>query len=82
MVTLKVSDENIYMKCLDPSTDKLVFTTDEYEAEDWHDEWRAGTRINFLKTHIGLGNIKASEQDKDYVNRLIPVYVDVDRCDE
>ena len=77
MVALKVLDENIYMKRLDPGTDKLVFTTDENEAEDWHDDWRAGTRIKFLKTHIELGNIKASEQDKDYVNRLIPAYIDI-----
>ena len=51
MVVLRVCDKDLYVKGIDDKTDKVVFTTEKTEAEDWHDEWRAGTRIQFLKTH-------------------------------
>lgn len=74
MVILKVRNENLYVKGIDDKTDKLVFTETPSEAEDWNDEWRARTRIQFLKTHVSLGNINLDEEHKDYLERLFPVY--------
>ena len=62
------------MKGIDDKTDKLVFTENPSEAEDWNDNWIAGTRIQFLKTHVALGNINLDEEHKDYLERLFPVY--------
>ena len=75
MVVLRVCDKDLYVKGIDDKTDKVVFTTEKTEAEDWHDEWRAGTRIQFLKTHVKLGNISMKEGEEEYLELLTPYYV-------
>jgi hypothetical protein len=75
MVVLRVCDKDLYVKGIDDKTDKVVFTTEKTEAEDWHDEWRAGTRIQFLKAHVKLGNISMKEGEEEYLEQLAPCYV-------
>ena len=81
MVVLKVANSDKYLKCLNEDTDTIEFTTNEDEAQKWLDEWRANTRIGFLKKHINLGNIKATQEDEDLVNRLIPAYYPEFSCE-
>jgi hypothetical protein len=76
MVALKVNEKELYVKGIDDKTDKLVFTENPQEAEDWYDDWRAGTRIQFLKTHVSLGNINLDKEHEGYLEKLIPYYVD------
>ena len=75
MVTLKVNDESLYVKGIDDKTDEVVFTDAPQEAEDWYDDWRANTRIQFLKTHVSLGNIHMPAGKEKYLEKLIPYYV-------
>lgn len=76
MVALKVADKELFVKCIDDDTDKVVFTDNRNEAENWFDDWRAGTRIQFLKAHVGLGNIHMEEGQEEYLDALIPYYID------
>jgi hypothetical protein len=76
MVALKVNEKELYVKGIDDKTDKLVFTENPQEAEDWYDDWRAGTRIQFLKTHVSLGNITLDKEHEGCLEKLIPYYVD------
>jgi hypothetical protein len=76
MVVLKVNDKDLYVKGIDDKTDKIVFTDNPKEGEDWYDDWRAGTRIQFLKTHVSLGNIHLDEKYDGYLEKLIPYYTD------
>ena len=76
MVVLKVNDREMYVKGIDDDTDYITFTTDPHECEDWGDDWRAGTRIQFLKTHVSLDNIHVKEDQKDWLEKLFPYYVD------
>ena len=75
MVALKVNDEGLYVKGIDDKTDEVVFTDVPQEAEDWYDDWRANTRIQFLKTHVSLGNIHMPEGKEKYLEKLVPYYV-------
>lgn len=75
MVALKVNDESLYVKGIDDKTDEVVFTDVPQEAEDWYDDWRANTRIQFLKTHVSLGNIHMPTGKEKYLEKLIPYYV-------
>ena len=74
MVALKVNEKELYVKGIDDATDKLVFTEKAEEAEDWYDDWRAGTRIQFLKTHFSLGNIHVEKGEESYLEKLVPYY--------
>lgn len=76
MIALKVNDKEFYVKGIDDKTDKVVFTDNPHEAEDWYDDWRANTRIQFLKTHVSLGNISMSEGQENFLDKLIPYYVE------
>lgn len=76
MVVLRVNDTGFYVKGIDDKTDKLIFTENSQEAEDWFDDWRAGTRIQFLKTHVSLGNIHVEKEQEGFLDKLIPYYVD------
>jgi hypothetical protein len=76
MVALKVADKELFVKCIDDTTDEVVFTDNRKEAENWFDDWRAGTRIQFLKAHVDLGNIHMAKGQETYLNELVPYYID------
>ena len=77
MVVLKVNDTNLYVKGIDETTDKVLFTENPEEGEDWSDDWRAGTRIQFLKTHVSLGNLHLDKEYEGCLEKLIPYYTDL-----
>ena len=76
MVVLKIDGKELYVKCLNSKTDEVEFTDNPHDAEDWGDDWRAGTRIKFLKTHLSLGNIHMAKGQENYLESLVPHYVE------